>query len=268
MASIPTEPPVSTDALPPGTVAIVVPCYNEAARLRPDVFVEALGRYPWLHLLFVDDGSKDDTRTVLEQLVKRVPGRATAVSLPANAGKAEAVRQGVLRAFDLDAAVVGYWDADLATPLEALPDFFEVFRLRPAVEFVLGSRVRLLGRHVDRSPARHYIGRVFATGASLTLALPVYDTQCGAKLFRVNERVRGLFQQPFKTRWIFDVELIARYLDAPVPDGPADPPLSDRIYELPLRQWTDEPGSKVRTRDGVRAFSDLWRIYRERRRAR
>ncbi|HEY8549710.1 MAG TPA: glycosyltransferase [Vicinamibacterales bacterium] len=247
--------------IPPST--LVIPCFNEAARLRPPAFLDALDRYPWLGLIFVDDGSSDGTVDVLRQIVNRADGRARLVVLSRNSGKAEAVRVGMLTAFKSMPVFAGYWDADLSTPLDAVPALASVLCRNPAIEVVLGSRVQLLGRHIRRSAWRHYLGRIFATGASLALSLPVYDTQCGAKLVRVNERTRSIFTEPFRTRWVFDVELIARFLQASraaEPDGPAP---AARLYELPLYEWLDEPGSKVRLIDGLRAFIDLYRVRRD-----
>jgi dolichyl-phosphate beta-glucosyltransferase len=248
----------------PAPLILVIPCYNEATRLRSDLFLQATVDYPGLRLLFVNDGSRDQTFTVLQSLASASGGRISVLDLRQNQGKAEAVRQGVLTAFESGPALVGYWDADLATPFSQLHDFLDVLHTQPNIDVVLGSRVKLLGRHIERHAVRHYLGRVLATGAALALGLAVYDTQCGAKVFRATDSVRTIFVRPFHTRWIFDVELLARYLDSGGPDE-VDARAS-RIYELPLRIWTDEPGSKVRAKDGVRAVADLLRIYWIRRR--
>lgn len=140
------------------------------------------------------------------------PGKFEVCHLPRNMGKAEAVRRGMLRALEGRVDSVGFWDADLATPLEAIPQFCELLRRDRRLQMVIGARVKLLGRTIERRILRHYLGRMFATAASVALRLPVYDTQCGAKLFRASAEIRALFDQPFHTNWIFDVELLARFI--------------------------------------------------------
>src|SRR5262249_16117766 len=145
--------------------------------------------------LFVNDGSTDDTISVLKALHEDDPERYVICDLPRNVGKAEAVRAGVLLAFAAGPDYMGYWDADLATPLGMIPTFCTLLDDRPDLEMVFGARVRLLGRNNERSMVRHYLGRTFATATSITLALGIYDTQCGAKLFRVSPTMRSLFQE-------------------------------------------------------------------------
>ena len=254
------------EALPVGDrpdVVVVVPCYNEAARLDRAAFRDFSLPGRCLRFCFVNDGSRDDTLRVLQSLCAERPALGWTVDLPVNQGKAEAVRQGLLAAVARGPATVGFWDADLATPLSELPRLLAVLEENPRVELVLGSRVRLLGRHIDRSALRHYLGRVFATGASLTLGLPVYDTQCGAKLLRVTPALGELLAERFLTRWVFDVELLARF--GRTARG-SEVPVEERIYELPLLRWRDVPGSKVRPWDFVRSGLELVRIWRAYRR--
>jgi len=150
--------------------AIVVPCFNEESRFQDDAFRIALEEIADLHLCFVDDGSTDRTGDRLRAFCMQNSGSAELLSLAANQGKAEAVRQGLLhvitcgfdsRRFD----AVGYWDADLATPLQARAEFYRAMMDHPLPDMVLGSRVRCLGRHIERSAIRHFFGRVFATFA-------------------------------------------------------------------------------------------------------
>jgi len=234
---------------------IVVPCYNEESRLDVAAFDEYLASTGDVHFVLVNDGSKDRTLAVIEGLAKKHPERVRVLDVQPNQGKAEAVRRGmVLATRDSDFAYAGFWDADLATPLDAIVLFMDVFRRLARVDIVFGTRVQLLGRQIERKAARHYLGRLFATAASMVLSLPVYDTQCGAKLFRVNDDSRALFDAPFGSRWIFDVELAARYCQKH--SGEIG------IYELPLDRWRDVGESKVRPVDFVRAIGEMLIIYR------
>jgi glycosyltransferase involved in cell wall biosynthesis len=242
----------------PSRVCLVVPCYNEAARLDTQAFHDYFAAHSNVRFLFVNDGSTDNTSAVLRELCAGYADRAAVLDCNANAGKAEAVRKGILHAltqYDLDA--VGFWDADLATPLNAIPGFLDVLTRMPDIDMVFGSRVQLLGRHVKRSAARHYLGRVFATVASTTLRLAIYDTQCGAKLFRATEATKKVFRDPFLSRWVFDVEILARYSKL---CGHNSGRMETCIYELPLEAWSDVAGSKVKPSDFFRAMLDLTRI--------
>ncbi len=241
-------------------ITLVLPCYNEAARLDMAGLLAFTERYPALRLLLVDDGSADATWTVLQRLRAQRPDSFQILRLPRNSGKGEAVRQGILAALQGPARYVGFWDADLATPLEALVDFYRVLEERAWIEVAIGSRVQLLGRDIVRHPARHYAGRAFATVVSLLLRLRIYDTQCGAKIFRVTDETAALFAEPFRTRWIFDVELLGRLIRAH--RNPGRPPIEKVVYEMPLTAWRDVSGSKLRKRDFLRAGLDLLRVYR------
>jgi len=224
---------------------VVIPCYNEAKRLDSAAFLAALEREPMLGFVMVNDGSSDDTASVLNALSERSSGRVEVVHLAKNSGKAEAVRRGVLRAFELGAENSGYWDADLATPLEDIARFAERLE-RDDLVMVFGSRVRLLGHRVERNAFRHYIGRGFGTLAALALGVPIYDTQCGAKLFKVVPAVRSVFERPFTLVWSFDVELFSRLLEREATVH--DIVVVRQCVEVPLDEWRDAPGSKITPR--------------------
>ncbi len=127
------------------------------------------------------------------------------------------------------------------------------------VELVIGARMPLLGHKIERRPLRRWLGRVFANVAGLALGAGIYDTQCGAKLFRTSAACAELFEEPFRTRWIFDVEIFARmiaghgYLSGAC--------LEQVVYEYPLESWRDVAGSKLKSSDFVKSFGELAQIY-------
>jgi len=246
------------------STAIVVPCYNEAARLEVTAFDAYLRQSNDVSFVLVDDGSRDGTRDVLERLRTLHPGRISVLGLAENVGKAEAVRRGVRAALRRAPKFVGYWDADLATPLASIDRFRTVMAEQRELLLVMGSRVGLLGRRIKRTWKRHFAGRAFATAASMVLGIGVYDTQCGAKLFRVAPATTALFDAPFRTRWIFDVEVLARLVGRVRAAG--DCRIEDVIYEYPLECWEDVAGSRLKPQDFVVAAADLavikWRYCR------
>jgi dolichyl-phosphate beta-glucosyltransferase len=243
-------------------IALVVPCFNEAARLDGDALLAFARERADRLLCFVDDGSTDGTAARLAELAAAAPDRIAVECLPSNRGKGEAVRAGMLAALSRAPRYVGYWDADLATPLpfaETLADYLDA---HPDLTLAAGSRVLMLGRPIARHATRHYIGRVAATLVSLVLQAPIYDSQCGAKLLRNGPALAALLDAPFATRWLFDVEILDRIARAE--SGAPAAVLHRRVHEVPVPEWADAPGSKVRPRDWLRVPLDLARIWRHR----
>jgi glycosyltransferase involved in cell wall biosynthesis len=238
------------------TATLVVPCYDEAHRLDGDA-LRALVDTGGVQLILVDDGSTDATPDRLTTLAASRPDVITALTRPANGGKGEAVRAGLLVALEAATPLVGYFDADLAAPTSEIARLVDIAADRSDVDVVLGARVALLGHRINRSAVRHYLGRVFATASSVTLGLQVYDTQCGAKVFRATPALRAALQDPFRSRWAFDVELLARLARG---NGAAPPVTAEAMLEVPLEQWSDVGGSKLGPREAVGAVFDLARI--------
>ena len=240
-------------------ISLVVPCFNEARRLNLQKFHRFLAESIEVRIFFVDDGSHDETLEILKDFQQEHEHRVQVLSHQVNQGKAEAVRTGIIFALsNFQQEMIGYWDADLATPLESVMRLASVLDGNSHIEMVFGSRVKLCGRHIERRPVRHYLGRVFATVVSTLLRIPIYDTQCGAKIFRITQETRYIYSEPFISKWVFDVEILARYMhlySASV--------LEKRIYEYPLEMWADIAGSKVRPRDFFRAFVDIAKIKRK-----
>ena len=169
-------------------------------------------------------------------------------------GKAEAVRRGLQRAIESGAEIVGYFDADLSTPGSELIRMVGILRSEDGPRRCIRVTGGPLGSRIRRSPLRHYSGRVFATFASLALGVPFYDTQCGAKVFRVNENLVAAMQLPFRSAWSFDVLLCQRLFDgtreiAGIP--------TSSFLEMPLEEWTDVSGSKVSLHGSALALWDV-----------
>jgi len=232
---------------------IIVPCYNEENRIELERFADFIQSNGNFHFLFVNDGSKDNTLLKLKSYTEGNP-KMEVLDLAQNVGKAEAIRIGLSKMAHKNYKLIGFLDADLATPLEELPKFIEKMKGDDHL-VITGARIMRLGTDIARKWYRHYIGRVFATLASMSLKLAVYDTQCGAKVFRADV-VEEIFKEKFLSKWLFDIELLFR-LKKTKQYGECNFP----VYELPLSKWDDKHGSKLKLRDFIKAPYELLRIH-------
>ena len=235
-------------------ICIIIPCYNEAQRLELEVFREFVGKEERFDFCFVNDGSLDNTSEVLRRAVALEPNRFLLVDNADNRGKAEAVRSGILYVNSLNRYhIVGYLDADLATPLEDLYLLAEVMDRQPEVCMTMGARLKRLGANVQRKAYRHYLGRGFATLVSMLYQLPVYDSQCGAKLLK-SELIPVGFSEEFRSGWLFDVELILR-----IREKHAD--YNRIIHEVPLNTWEEKGDSRIKFKHLLKMPKELFNIY-------
>ena len=234
-------------------IGVIIPCYNEENRLDTTTFKIYIATKPYT-FIFVDDGSSDNTLILLNNILESYPDKVRIIKLECNGGKAEAVRQGMLNAMETRKFdVIGYLDADLATPLEEIDFLLPYFNSDR--KFIIGSRVKRLGAEIQRSVVRHYSGRIFATFASLLLNIKVYDSQCGAKFFR-EDTATFLFSEPFVSKWLFDLELLYKFKSHYPHSFCAD------VLEVPLRSWKEKKGSKIKIKDLVKIPVELLKIRR------
>lgn len=237
------------------STAIILPCYNEAERLNVVAVKSFIESCRDVTLIFIDDGSRDATATKLSELVSTHPDRMRAFQLERNCGKAEAVRRGMLKAAEFGFDFIGFWDADLATPLETIPHFIDVLNRHSDSQVVWGTRLPLLGHRIERDWNRRLLGRLFSRAAAFAVGVPIRDALCGAKLFRNGACFNAMLEQPFSSRWIFDVEILSRLKQAICQQR--DLSLERALFEFPLDAWYEVEGSKVRLKDFVRAAFEL-----------
>ena len=227
---------------------VVVPAYNEALRLPATVAatVAYLERQPWSsRVVVVDNGSSDDTARVIRSVADpfaRVPVDVIGCARP---GKGAAVRRGLLTS---ESRFVGFFDADLATPVETLATTMAL--LDDGAAAVVASRYAPGSTLVRRQPVGRRLGGAVFRRMTHTLVSGVHDTQCGFKFFDRDAVSRALTQCR-TTGFAFDVELLRR-IQA---DGGS-------IVEIPVA-WTDDPRSTFRPiPDGVASFAALLQLRR------
>jgi len=237
-------------------ICIVIPCYNEEKGFLLEEYSSFIEKNHKILLCFVNDGSTDNTLTILALLKNKYSQKVEIVSYEKNKGKAEAVRNGIHYCNDrYEHKYVAYLDADLSTSLQECISLTKYFDKK--IEFVFGSRIAKIGSVIDRKKSRFLIGRIIATIISDMLKIAVYDTQCGCKLFTKNLS-KQIFDDNFISKWLFDVEIFFRIIEIHEKENALR-----KMVEVPLTKWIHSENSKVNVTYFFNLLFDLYNIRRK-----
>lgn len=239
------------------SILLVIPCFQESRRLP--VFLKklcvTLQDCSGVSILVVDDGSGPEEeqrmRVLLEGMRQEFPLLRPPLYLPQNLGKGGAIYRGWQEGKEAD--WLAFVDADGSCSAAEVRRLIERAQQAPQeVAGLFASRVKILGRKVQRLLRRHLIGRVYATLVSEGLDIPVYDSQCGLKLVRRRafQKIEPVLQLK---GFAFDIELLAALLDS-----------GWKVEEVPI-DWHETPGSKLHlVRDSIRMFRDVLSVRKRR----
>lgn len=213
-------------------LSIVIPAFNEGSRIGTTL-ADLRCHLPSTGLAWeirvVDDGSTDDTATVVEALSREDP--RIVVQREPHRGKGGTVKAGMLAARgDLRFMC----DADMSMPAAGLDAFLDLVPSR--FDVVIGSREGLGARRVGEPAYRHWMGRVFNTLVRGVAVPGINDTQCGFKMFS-RAAAERVFPRVTIEGWAFDIEVlvIARRHGLRVHELPIEWHYRDRSQVSPVR---------------------------------
>jgi glycosyltransferase involved in cell wall biosynthesis len=242
---VPTgQRPTTNDQRP--TYSIVIPAYNESARIAASLegVLAYIAQRGWnAEVIVVNDGSRDDTVDIVRGFAANHP-MLRVLENPGNRGKGYSVRNGMLHA---SGDILLFSDADLSSPIEEADKLFTA--IANGADIAIGSRWLQTGLQTRRQPLyRQFFGRIFNLLLRITLGLRFKDTQCGFKAF-TRRAAQAIFPAQKIERWAFDPELL--YLAQR---------FGFTVAEVPVA-WAHREGTQISPlRDGLRMFGEMLKI--------
>lgn len=238
---------------------VVFPAYNEAARINLEHYSNFSKQHPDCLVIMVDDGSTDSSRQLLAKLEQET-STIKVLLLDKNVGKAEAIRQGFNFAKDYKLSFLGFADSDEATP------FSELSRVIGHCKglknfFLIASRVKEKSSQIKRRKLRLIASFFFKFIVTKSTGVMVEDPQCGCKFMSI-EIANDLFDRPFISRWLFDVELLFRFKKLKINKDE-----NYNVENIRLKEWTDIPNGKLKLKDFLIApfglISIIWHYRKD-----
>jgi glycosyltransferase involved in cell wall biosynthesis len=212
-----------------------------------------LGGNENVHLIFVNDGSNDHSEKLLLEIKSRYPEKLEIVYQEIRTGKAEAIRAGMLRGLNSGAySYFGFIDADLAVPLTDIVLIAEKLKEEHR-NMGFGIRTDVNKINVHRTLIRKAMGNLFKAYLHRILKFHVADSQCGAKVFAAGI-VPALYQAPFQTRWLSDIELLIRYGQC---FKLKREDVHTHVTQVPVSKFEDKAHSKFNAIELLRVIREL-----------
>jgi dolichyl-phosphate beta-glucosyltransferase len=231
-------------------ISLIIPCYKESSRFP--LFLQSIchltTRYP-LEIIVVDDGSpSSDFELLKNKISNQLTENIRLLHYDKNKGKGAAIQYGI----DNSAGeYIGFVDADGAIPSNEVENFIQYILKNPDEDMIISSRIRILGKTVNRSLKRHLSGRVFITILNLFFSVPVYDSQSGLKIFK-REKFNLIKDKISDFRWLWDTQVLILFYKSKF-----------KMKEIPI-DWSDVPGSKVNLlRDSILMFFRLFKFKQQ-----
>jgi glycosyltransferase involved in cell wall biosynthesis len=211
-------------------IKIIVPCYNESLRIKPQEYIDFIQTTPNIDFLFVNDGSQDNTLQILKSL--QGP-RFEIINSSKNQGKAESIRQGFKSVDQKKYQFTGYIDADHSLPLSNLKKMFDFLKENPSTTYLSGLRTNLEKNYKESSLFRLILKKVFTFTVNKLFKLKIKDPQSACKMI-ATEHIEDINKKKFSTRWLVDLEIYFRIFR------------SATITEIEVNDWKYQHGSKIK----------------------
>jgi dolichyl-phosphate beta-glucosyltransferase len=231
-------------------VLFIIPCFNEEQRF-PIEYWRNLIKDKNFYFLFIDDGSRDKTVDILTSLKSQ---NSEVISLPQNLGKSNALRSGILEAYKNDYRNVLIVDSDGSFTIKCIYDFisrfeFEIRHNPESYQAFFGARVKLAGRSIKRNLSRHIYSRILHTILGFMNKKIPYDSNCGLKMLCLGIISSEIFNEPFKSRWFFEIELLQRHKLMSFSDM--------KIFDIPVLDTVDIPTQNFRIKNRYSIIKEL-----------
>lgn len=228
----------------PPEVTAIIPVYNDRKSLEKalPVSVAVLSAIaPSFEIIVAEDGSTDGSAALVEAF-SRTESRVRLLHSDQRQGRGRALNRAIL---DAQGSIVCYFDVDLATDMQHLPEL--IGAIRDGCDMATGSRL-MPDSDIVRTGGREIASRSYNFLVRLFLSSTIYDHQCGFKAFN-RERILTIIPTVRDTHWFWDTELLVR--------GQRK---GFRVKEFAVR-WRAGKGTTVKAKDIFsmgRAILRLW----------